>query len=216
MSGQSRLYQTIVFAASAAVSITFLSGLTATPAAAQTVTIKCESKGNRFAHCAKQNIANVRLTRQLSNKPCFKGSGWGVDANGIWVNQGCRALFTADVVSAGSGGSTGSGSGHGGGNTGGRTFTHRGTGGSSGGTGTAGGTGSTGTGTFGSGGGGSNIVVTCRSTPGRWKFCQVNVPGSATLKRQISNRACTKGLTWGFVADGVWTADGCSARFDVN
>lgn len=204
MNGMQLVARGTTLAASAVFSVALLAGPGATPAAAQTVTIKCESKHNRFAHCARKNIANVRLTRQLSNKPCFQGNSWGVDANGIWVNHGCRALFTADVVSSGGG----SGGGHGSGNTGGRTFTHQGTPAS------GGGGGSGGTGGFGSGGG-SNIVVTCRSTSGRWKFCNVNVPTSATMKRQISNRKCTKGLTWGFVADGIWTADGCSARFDV-
>ncbi len=239
----------------------------ATPAAAQTVTKKCESKGNRLARCKIGNVTNVRITRQLSKSPCFRGSSWGHDANGIWVNNGCRAIFAADKVTASTGGSGGSA---GSANKGGRivsrsgknkiivecisvnqqpnicgfkgatkvsvhspisgtscvrgrnwNYNSKGLWVSAGcgaqfaltrGTATGGTSGSTGTGTVSSGG---PAKVTCRSFKGTWKFCAANVNKTVVLKNQISNRSCRRGLTWGFVTDGIWTADGCSAQFDV-
>ena len=35
--------------------------------------------------------AGVRMVRQLSRAACIEGRSWGVDDNGIWVQDGCRA-----------------------------------------------------------------------------------------------------------------------------
>jgi len=33
------------------------------------------------------------LLRQLSDTACKEGSTWGWDAQGVWVDGGCRGLF---------------------------------------------------------------------------------------------------------------------------
>lgn len=77
-------------------------------------TVKCESQSNRYNYCYTNTTGRVRLDRQLSDTPCRQYSTWGADGDGsgIWVRNGCRAIF---VVASGWGG--------GGGGGGGRTIT---------------------------------------------------------------------------------------------
>jgi hypothetical protein len=60
-----------------------------------TETIECESQHDSRRHCAVRNIdtRNVTLRRQLSETRCERGRNWGVDQDGIWVDNGCRAVF---------------------------------------------------------------------------------------------------------------------------
>jgi hypothetical protein len=37
--------------------------------------------------------SNVEMVQQLSQSPCTRGSTWGNDGQGIWVDRGCRARF---------------------------------------------------------------------------------------------------------------------------
>lgn len=59
-------------------------------------TLKCESRNDGRKHCAVDNIdtQSVSLKRKLSQSRCQRGSSWGVDRNGIWVDEGCRAEFS--------------------------------------------------------------------------------------------------------------------------
>ena len=59
-------------------------------------TIRCESNDGRRNYCnAPVNNPNqVTMQRQISGSPCVRGSSWGVDNRGIWVDRGCRADFT--------------------------------------------------------------------------------------------------------------------------
>ena len=58
--------------------------------------VTCESRENRRQSCAihgnTQN-ATVFLAEQLSDSDCTRGSTWGLDSRGIWVDRGCRARF---------------------------------------------------------------------------------------------------------------------------
>ena len=56
-------------------------------------TIKCESQNNTRNRCNADTFYGVTLARQLSNNMCVRGSSWGYDSNGIWVDKGCRAEF---------------------------------------------------------------------------------------------------------------------------
>jgi hypothetical protein len=38
-------------------------------------------------------LVPVELLRQLSGTACVQGQSWGWDAEGVWVDGGCRALF---------------------------------------------------------------------------------------------------------------------------
>jgi len=56
--------------------------------------IVCESIDGRRNHCATDTSLGVNLLRQISDSHCTLNQTWGVDANGIWVDDGCRAEFT--------------------------------------------------------------------------------------------------------------------------
>ncbi len=62
-------------------------------AAAQN-SVKCESNDGNRQYCGNFNSDQVRLERQISGSPCTDGQTWGVDRNGLWVDRGCRAIFT--------------------------------------------------------------------------------------------------------------------------
>ena len=55
--------------------------------------LRCESSDGRTRQCPVDPRGGVRLVRQLSRSPCLEGRSWGVDRNGVWVSQGCRAEF---------------------------------------------------------------------------------------------------------------------------
>lgn len=58
-------------------------------------TLTCESKGNRLNYCrARLGNARVEIERQLSDTRCREGGNWGWDGGGIWVKNGCRAIFS--------------------------------------------------------------------------------------------------------------------------
>lgn len=69
--------------------------------AAQTGTVRCESKGNGRDQCSIDQGARVELTRHLSATPCRENSNWGVGRGFIWVSGGCRAEFTVTSVAYG-------------------------------------------------------------------------------------------------------------------
>ncbi len=54
-------------------------------------TFRCESTNNRTERCA--SAGRPEFIRQLSNTPCVRGRSWGTDSRGVWVSNGCRALF---------------------------------------------------------------------------------------------------------------------------
>lgn len=58
-------------------------------------TIRCESKGGKHTYCRTGGYGWVRLERQLSATPCREYDTWGTDADGggLWVRDGCRAIF---------------------------------------------------------------------------------------------------------------------------
>ncbi|HEY5851735.1 MAG TPA: DUF3011 domain-containing protein [Lysobacter sp.] len=56
--------------------------------------VRCDSTDKLPRHCpATTEGGAVRLFRQLSRAACVEGRSWGVDQNGIWVEDGCRAEF---------------------------------------------------------------------------------------------------------------------------
>jgi len=76
-------------------------------------TVRCESQNDRYAYCPTYTYGRVRLQQQLSNSPCRQYESWGSDGDGsgIWVRNGCRAVF---VVGGGGGGGWGGWGGGGG------------------------------------------------------------------------------------------------------
>ena len=74
----------------------FLLGRTTEPIPARPAldsVVVCESENGRRKNCKADTTAGVQIVRQLSDGACGFGREWGYDANGIWVNKGCRAEF---------------------------------------------------------------------------------------------------------------------------
>jgi hypothetical protein len=65
------------------------------PPPSQPRTVKCESYGGKYTYCRTGVRGMVRLQKQLSGTPCVPYDTWGADADGggVWVWNGCRALF---------------------------------------------------------------------------------------------------------------------------
>jgi hypothetical protein len=56
--------------------------------------IKCESNDGRRHYCGSYGYDQVQLDRQFSGSPCVRDQSWGVDRDGLWVDNGCRAYFS--------------------------------------------------------------------------------------------------------------------------
>jgi hypothetical protein len=59
-------------------------------------TIVCESHDDKRVHCPADTRWGVSLARRLSDARCERNRTWGVDRNGVWVDEGCRAEFVLD------------------------------------------------------------------------------------------------------------------------
>lgn len=84
-------------------------------------TITCESDDNNYRRCRTWTYGTVRVQRQLSKTTCSLNRNWGYDREGIWVKDGCRAVFNVGAGSGGWGdwgGNQGGGGNYPGGNTG--------------------------------------------------------------------------------------------------
>ncbi len=63
------------------------------PGPNQTI-VKCESNNGKLRYCSIGDARqSVELMNQLSSSPCVRGTTWGNDNRGIWVDRGCRAQF---------------------------------------------------------------------------------------------------------------------------
>lgn len=79
----------------------------AAPASAQSVQrVKCESWNYQPASCPAYNVAEARLVEHKAGN-CLQGRDWRYDQRGIYVFNGCRAVF--EVRSYGAGGYPGAG-----------------------------------------------------------------------------------------------------------
>jgi len=67
--------------------------LFALPAVAQQ-SITCSSNNGGRNYCGAYRRDQVVFQRQISGSPCTPGQTWGVDRQGLWVDRGCRAVFT--------------------------------------------------------------------------------------------------------------------------
>ena len=71
----------------------FQVGGSSVAAAAFGRSVICESHNNGRNRCPVDTSYGVQLARQISDSGCVRGSDWGFDENGIWVDNGCRAEF---------------------------------------------------------------------------------------------------------------------------
>ncbi len=60
--------------------------------------IRCESTNFQYNFCAADLGGGGRayVDRQISGTPCVEGQNWGWNRAGVWVVQGCAAVFTVD------------------------------------------------------------------------------------------------------------------------
>jgi hypothetical protein len=65
--------------------------------------LTCESEDGRYRRCRTWTYGTVRVARQLSKTDCVLRSNWGYDKEGIWVNDGCRAVFAVGTATGGGG-----------------------------------------------------------------------------------------------------------------
>ncbi|HEY8713966.1 MAG TPA: DUF3011 domain-containing protein [Candidatus Acidoferrum sp.] len=56
--------------------------------------VTCSSNDGRRQYCGRYESEQVRLDHQISNSACVQDETWGVDREGLWVDRGCRAVFT--------------------------------------------------------------------------------------------------------------------------
>lgn len=57
--------------------------------------IDCRSRNYGFERCGVR-WRGARLVRQSSSSACDEGYGWGVDRDGLWVDNGCGGYFVED------------------------------------------------------------------------------------------------------------------------
>ncbi|MBS0568870.1 MAG: DUF3011 domain-containing protein [Proteobacteria bacterium] len=55
--------------------------------------LECRSSGYHYQYCRADTGNNVQLAQKLSSSSCDYGRSWGYDARGIWVDNGCAAMF---------------------------------------------------------------------------------------------------------------------------
>lgn len=58
-----------------------------------------------------------------------------------------------------------------------------------------------------------STTVTCESNDGNERFCPADTRGGVILSAQLSKAACRQGVSWGYDDRGIWTSNGCRARF---
>ncbi|KAB7765305.1 hypothetical protein CKY51_15815 [Xanthomonas maliensis] len=198
--------------------------------------VRCESKDLARVHCPMETREGVQLVRQLSETSCIRDSEWGVERDGVWVEQGCRAEFAPARVAAAPLMRRVVRCDSNGGRVScpvvlrgapvrllrqrsvwpckeGRTW----------------GVerneiwvsrGCDGEFEVGAEDGSGFVQVprplTCESKSRARRMCGVTVEHGVRMARQISGSPCVEGQTWGWSRDGVWVNDGCRAEFIVD
>lgn len=122
--------------------------------------VVCESKDGRRNNCKADTTEGAQIVRALGDRDCGFGREWGYDANGIWVNKGCRAEFVVRGKPRP-----------------------------------------------------TLQTVDCASENGARRECPAVTQFGVAIIKQISERGCTLGKSWGFDETGVWVSDGCHGQF---
>ena len=63
------------------------------PEARTIVTVTCSSTGTERTQCPADTSKGVILARSTGQAPCLLGKTWGYDDQGVWVSEGCSAVF---------------------------------------------------------------------------------------------------------------------------
>lgn len=156
-------------------------------------TIRLESQGGRREYRRVDHDGQVRLIRKVSGSPCVYGRSWGYDRNGIWVDNGCGAVFEVGRDTRDDRRDNdrwdnnrrddrwdNPGPYRGNGRTDDRARTIR-----------------------------------LKSQDKRYKSTRIDTRNGVRLIRQISDSPCIQGRSWGYDRDKVWVDRGCEAIFEV-
>lgn len=157
--------------------------------------VDCASKDFRMTRCDVP-WHDAQLLRQSSDSRCTRGSTWGIDRQGLWVDKGCSGVFEEagrrDDYGRNDHGNDPRGYGqrdqesrdhdwHPGPNW------------------------------------DQDISFRCASQDFEYHFCQVDVGrgGRIYVQRQVSKSGCIEGQSWGYNRAGVWVNGGCEAQFVI-
>lgn len=167
-------------------------------------TVRCESINGKFNRCPMP-WRDAVLVRQESKGACIRGQSWGTDRQGLWVDRGCRGIFSATRTSQ-----PGYGNGHGGGMRPSTPSHSRPT--------PSRPSHSQPSRPHNSNNWNRSISLECGSHKQQYRMCQVDVGprGSVRMVRQVSSSSCVRGRTWGWNRAGVWVDQGCRAQFVVD
>jgi len=55
--------------------------------------VTCKSHDFSHNHCGMDTRDGIRLVEQQSEASCIQGRSWGIDRDGVWVDEGCEAVF---------------------------------------------------------------------------------------------------------------------------
>lgn len=188
--------------------------------------VTCESDNNMRRYCRTSTSGGVHLQTQLSKASCHQGSTWGYDSRGIWVSNGCRAIFK-----------TGSDS---------YNYDHHDDHESSKAAAAVAGIALLAAGAaaahkahedrrddrydddyyeyrpndydmhYYNNRGQRNINITCESMNDRYNYCRAPIHHShVRMVRRFSDSGCTFNRDWGYDQRGIWVENGCRASFEV-
>ena len=196
------------------------------PPAGSGDTLRCESTDGRQRTCPTPWQSESRLSRQLSETRCVAGQNWSSSRGQVWVSGGCRAEFSALINNTGGEVNCESSDGRP------RTCVTPWPGGSellrqlSSIACVAGQNWSSSRGEVRVSGGCRGVFVPiveslaqeirCESGDGRYKQCGTQLYGNAQLLRQLSDRRCIEGTTWGMRDGSIWVNGGCRGVFRVD
>lgn len=158
---------------------------------------RCESKDREHSYCRADVRGDVVLVEQLSRSRCIEGQTWGTDRRGVWVSGGCRAEF-AVVSRRGRGRDDDRAYDRARDRDDERGYDH-----------------DRGYSDSGRGGRGGVTQIKCESHDRDYKHCDVRVRGRVELTRQLSDKRCVYGKSWGSDRNGIWVNGGCRAEFVI-
>lgn len=167
----------------------------------QSRTVTLESEGSRRVTRNVQTDGYVRLVRRLSDSPCIQGRTWDYGRDYIWVSNGCRAIFEYgryddrydrrdDRYDRYDPRYDDRDDRYGRGDDRRRD-------------------------PFGIFGRNNAKTVKVESEGSRRELKHIDTRGGVRLIRQLSDRPCTYGRTWGYDRDHIWVQNGCRAIFEV-
>jgi Protein of unknown function (DUF3011) len=164
----------------------------ASPAPQSALRMPCSSDDMHRHFCAVDTTGGVQMVHQKSEAKCIQGRTWGYDANGIWVDRGCRADFEVGghlAVEEGRRDDHARARDRDNDRAGYRNEEFSGW--------------------------GDSYMVYCASDAMERVWCPADSRFGVRMIRQRSQAGCIQGDTWGYGKRGIWVDRGCRADFRV-